>query len=208
MGFYTEQIVPRLTHLTLNARPIRELRAKLLARAKGTVLDVGFGSGLNLPHYSAAVSRVLAVEPSEVARNIAAPAIAAASFPIEFAGLDGQRLSIEDQSVDCVVTTWTLCTIPDPAAALAEFARVLKPGGKFLFVEHGRSPDDGVARWQDRLDGLQMWLAGGCHLNRRIEELVTSSPLQMESIDKFYFPGPRTHSYFYKGAAVNPAMRS
>jgi ubiquinone/menaquinone biosynthesis C-methylase UbiE len=203
MGFYREQIVPRITHLTLNAKPIRKLRAKTLLKAKGTVLDVGFGSGLNLPFYPNTVTKVLAIEPSPVARKMASKAISNAGFPVEFAGLDGQKLSIDSESVDCVVTTWTLCTIPDPDAALAEFARVLKIGGMFLFIEHGACPDKNVARWQDRLNGIQMRLAGGCHLNRPVESLIASSPLTITSIDKFYFKGPRTHSYFYAGAAVN-----
>lgn len=202
MGFYSEQIVPRFTHLAMRSRPIGEIRARLLASVHGEVLDVGFGSGLNLPHYPAAVSHVLAVEPSKVARKLAAPAIAAARFGVEYAGLDGQKLSIPDRSVDCVVTTWTLCTIPDAATALKEFARVLKPGGRFVFAEHGLAPDAPVARWQNRLDGLQNRFAGGCHLNRKIDELVSVSPLSIVSLDKFYIAGPRTHSYFYVGAAM------
>lgn len=202
MGFYTDQIVPRFTHLAMRAGPISDIRHRALATTYGTVLDVGFGSGLNLPHYPSAVTKVLAVEPSEVARGIAKPAIAASPFPVEFAGLDGQRLDVADGSVDCVVTTWTLCTIPDAGAALAEFARVLKPGGKFFFAEHGRSPDAGVARWQDRLNGIQNRIAGGCHLNRSIDALVSASPLKISVIDKFYANlGPRTHSYFYVGQA-------
>lgn len=202
MGFYSDQIVPRLTHLTMRARPIGDIRRRILASAHGEVLDVGFGSGLNLPHYPGTVSRVLAVEPSEVARNIAKPAIAAASCAVEFVGLDGQRIALADSSVDCVVTTWTLCTIPDAGRAIAEFARVLKPGGRFVFAEHGLSPDAGVAHWQNRLNGLQRRLAGGCNLNRKIDELIQAAPFSITSLDRFYFQGPRTHSYFYIGAAT------
>lgn len=205
MGFWTEQIVPRLTHLTLRAQVIGELRAKALRPAQGTVMDIGFGSGLNLPHFPPAVSRVLAVEPSPVARELARKQISASRIPVEFSGLDGQRISIPEESVDCVVTTFTLCTIPDVSAALAEFARVLKKGGRYLFVEHGRSPDASVASWQDRLDPLQACISAGCHLNRRIEDLVAASPLAIASIEKFYFRGPKTHSYFYIGEATKSA---
>jgi ubiquinone/menaquinone biosynthesis C-methylase UbiE len=207
MGFYGEQIVPRLTHFTLRVGPIAKLRAEHLSQAYGTVLDVGFGSGLNLPHYTDAVTKVLAIEPSEVARRMAQPLVASAKFPVEFAGLDGQRLAVDSESMDCIVTTWTLCTIPEPKMALTEFARVLKPGGKFLFVEHGLAPDENVARWQNRLDRVQMVLAGGCHLNRHIEKLISDSPLQIRSLKKSYFTGPRTHAYFYTGVATKFNVR-
>jgi SAM-dependent methyltransferase len=202
MGVYSEHILPRLTHLTLRAGPIAKIRAQHLSQACGIVLDVGFGSGLNLPHYGDSVVRVLAVEPSHVARKLAKPLIASVRFPVEFAGLDGQHLAVNSDSIDCVVTTWTLCTIPDPEAALKDFARGFKTGGKFLFVEHGLAPDDNVARWQNRLDPIQVFVAGGCHLNRPMEKIVSSSQLQITSIRHFYFPGPRTHSYFYAGVAI------
>jgi len=202
MGFYSTQIVPRVTHALMSARPIAEVRARALARAQGTVLEVGFGSGLNLPHYPSSVVRLLAVEPSKVARTIARTAIASSKFPVEFVGLDGQSIGLPDASVDCVVTTWTLCTIPNAQRALTEFARVLKPGGKFIFAEHGRAPDATVAKWQDRLDGWQQRLAGGCHLNRAIDALIAAAPLAIETLDKFYAEGPRTHAYLYVGVAA------
>jgi ubiquinone/menaquinone biosynthesis C-methylase UbiE len=205
MGFYSDQILPRVTHLMMSGRPLREVRAKALLPTRGAVLEVGFGSGLNLPHYPSTVSRVLAVEPSAVARAIAAPAIAASPFPVEFVGLDGQHLGLADASVDCVVTTWTLCTIPDPRLALAEFARVLKAGGAFIFAEHGRAPDASVARWQDRLDRLQGRIAGGCHLNRKIDDLVAAAPMSITALDRFYISGPKTHTYFYVGVAAKAA---
>ena len=202
MGFYADQILPRITHAMMSADALTEVRKRALADAQGTVLEVGFGSGLNLPHYAAAVERLLAVEPSEVSRKIARPAIAASRFPVEFVGLDGQSIGLRDASVDCVVTTWTLCTIPSAEQALAEFARVLKPGGRFIFAEHGRAPDAAVVKWQDRLDRLQQRLAGGCHLNRRIDTLIAAAPFAIASLDKFYAKGPRTHAYFYVGVAA------
>jgi len=193
MGFYADQILPRITHAMMSSPPIAEVRAKALAPAQGAVLDVGFGSGLNLPHYASGVTRVLAVEPSETARRLARRAIKAARFPVEMVGLDGQSLELEDESVDCVVTTWTLCTIPRADLALAEFVRVLKPGGKYVFAEHGRAPDASVARWQDRLNGLQRRLAGGCHLNREIDHMIGATTLSIATLDTFYVRGPKTH---------------
>ena len=201
MGLYNDHILPRLTHLAMASKSLGKIRASALADARGVVLEAGLGSGLNLAHYPAGVTRLLAVEPSRVAQAMARKAIARAAFPVEFAGLDGQALDLPDASVDCVVTTWTLCTIPDPARALAEFHRVLRPGGRFLFVEHGLAPDPGVAKWQQRLNGFQQTVAGGCNLNRRIDDLIAASPLRLVTLDQYYFKGPRTHAYFYQGAA-------
>jgi SAM-dependent methyltransferase len=204
MGFWSDQVVPRAVHYTLRGKPIREVRGRTVAGTSGTVLEVGFGSGLNLAHYPAGVTRLLAVEPSEVARGLARRAIAKTPFPVEFVGLDGQRLSLQDASVDCVVSTWTLCTIPRPELALGEIGRVLKPGGRFVFAEHGLSPDSGVARWQVRLNGLQQRLAGGCHLTRDIAGLIGASPLKLAGLERFYIAGPRTHFYIYEGVATRP----
>lgn len=201
MGFYSDQILPRMTHWLMRAGPITELRQRALAGAVGSVLEIGFGSGLNLPHYPPEVRGLMMVEPSAVARAIAARAIAQAPFPTDFVGLGGQRLVLETETVDCAVSTWTLCTIPDAGRALEELARVLKPGGRFLFVEHGLSPDPGVAKWQHRLDGLQGKIAGGCHLDRNMETLIGASPLKIERLDKFYVNGPKTHAYMYLGEA-------
>jgi len=205
MGFYDDQIVPRLIHWGMRGQPINELRQRTLADAAGTVLEIGFGSGLNLRHYPQAVQRVLAIEPSLVARKLAAKFIAQRGLPVAFSGLDGQKLTLGDGSADCAVSTWTLCTIPDAGAALRVVARVLKPGGRLLFVEHGLSPDVGVAKWQRRLDGVQGYCCGGCHLNRDMEALIGASPLKIEKLDKFYMPGPKTHTYLYLGAARKAA---
>jgi ubiquinone/menaquinone biosynthesis C-methylase UbiE len=201
MGFYDDQIVPRMLHFSMNMKPFAEVRQKALAPAAGTVLEIGFGSGLNVPWYPATVAGLKAVEPSTVARKLGAKAMAASPFPIEMIGLDGQQLAVETGTIDTVVSTWTLCTIPDAGAALREVARVLKPGGRFLFVEHGLSPDPGVAKWQGRLDRLQGWLFGGCHLNRDMKALIGGSTLRLESLENMYLPGPRTHGYLHQGVA-------
>jgi SAM-dependent methyltransferase len=202
VGFYGEQIVPRLTDLALSGRPFDCLRARVTADLEGEVLEIGFGSGRNLPHYPPTVTRVRAVEPSGVGRKLAAGRVAASPVPVEFVGLDGQELPIEDASVDHVLTTWTLCTIPDVARALHEVRRVLNPGGSLHFVEHGRAPYPRVARWQDRLTPIQRRVAGGCHLNRPIDELVAASGLVLQRLDHPTVPGPRAFTYTYEGVAT------
>ena len=204
MSFYGDQIVPRLTDLTLRGRPYDSLRARVTADLRGEVLEIGFGSGRNVPYYPATVTRVCAVEPSAVGRKLAAGRVADSLVPVEFVGLDGEALPVDDASVDHVLTTWTLCTIPDVARALREVRRVLRRSGAFHFVEHGRAPDPRVARWQDRLTPIQRRLAGGCHLNRPIDELVAASGLVLERVAHPTVPGPRTFTYTYEGVATSP----
>lgn len=201
MSFYREHVLPRLVHWTLRGKPFQELRARALQGAAGAVLEIGFGSGLNLPYYGAAVTSLRIVEPSALALRLAEKAIARAPFPVQPAGLEGERIAADPDSADCAVSTWTLCTVPDPARALAEVARVLKPGGRLLFVEHGLAPDPAVARWQRRLNGLQMRIGGGCHLTRDMEALIAASPLRLEALERFYIKGPKTHTYMYLGRA-------
>ncbi|MHB8718417.1 MAG: class I SAM-dependent methyltransferase [Candidatus Dormibacteria bacterium] len=171
----------------------------------GEVLEVGFGSGLNVPHYPAAVSRVLAVEPADVAWRMARRRVARSPVPIDRVGLDGQALALEDASVDHVLMTWTLCTIPDAGAALAEMRRVLRPGGRLHFAEHGLAADPAVARWQHRLTPLQRRLAGGCHLDRPIADLIEAAGLTMVDLQTGYLPGPRPLSHLYEGVAQAPS---
>jgi SAM-dependent methyltransferase len=204
VSFYGDQIVPRLTDLTLRGRPFDSLRARVTADLQGEILEIGFGSGRNVPYYPATVTRVRAIEPSAVGRKLAAGRVADSLVPIEFVGLEGEDLPVDDASVDHVLTTWTLCTIPDVARALHDVRRVLRPGGAFHFVEHGRAPDPLVARWQDRLTPIQRRLAGGCHLNRPIDELVAASGLVLERLDHPTVPGPRTFTYTYEGVATSP----
>jgi ubiquinone/menaquinone biosynthesis C-methylase UbiE len=201
MPLYTDRLLPHLIHWVLQGREFAELRQKCLLGVSGNVLEIGFGSGLNLPWYPAAVTRVYAVEPSDEAWKMARRAIEGASFPVERIGRSAEAIPLPDASVDGAVSTWSLCTIPEVARALREVRRVLKPGGAFHFVEHGRSPEPRVARWQDRLTPLQKRLAGGCHLNREIDRLIEAAGLRLESIDRFYIPGPKVGTYLYAGEA-------
>jgi ubiquinone/menaquinone biosynthesis C-methylase UbiE len=201
MGLYARRVLPRLTNRILDNDEFAEIRRRVVTDLDGTVLEIGFGSGLNVPHYPTAVQRVLAVEPSTVARQLAAGRVAASHVAVEYVGLDGQRISLDDASVDHALTTWTLCTIPDVTRALAEIHRVLRPDGALHFVEHGRSPAPAVARWQDRLTPIQRRVAGGCHLNRPIDQLLTGSGLRLARMDNYYASGPKALGYMYEGVA-------
>lgn len=204
MGLYERQIVPRFINLVMSRGDLASIRARVASSLDGEVLEVGFGSGLNLPHFPPGVTRVRAVDPATVGRKLAAKRIAASGLPVEYLGLDGQSLDLESGSVDHVLTTWTLCSIPDADRALGEIRRVLRSGGMLHFVEHGRSPDRRVARWQDRLTPLQRRLAGGCHLNRSIDQLVVDSGLELVRLENYYAEGPRPFGYMFEGIAANP----
>lgn len=202
MGFYRDQVLPRATDRVMRSPEFDRIRQRVAAELSGEVLEIGFGSGLNVPHYPAAVTRVLAVDPATVGRKLAAGRVARSAVPVEYIGLDGERLPLDPDSVDHVLSTWTLCTIPDVERAIAEIRRVLRPGGVFHFVEHGRSPDAKVARWQDRLTPLQRLVAGGCHLNRSIDRLIDSSGLKITGLENFYVSGPKALGYLYEGSAT------
>lgn len=202
MGFYVDHVLPRITDVALRGKDFDELRGGVCADLAGQVLEVGFGSGRNVPHYPSSVARVQAVDPATVGRRLAARRLAASTVPVEFVGLDGAQLPIEDESIDHVLTTWTLCTIPDVDGALAEMHRVLRVGGAVHFVEHGRSPDASVARWQDRLNPLQRRVFGGCHLNRPIDSLLERAGLVVSPLTTFYARGPKPFAYLYEGVAT------
>jgi ubiquinone/menaquinone biosynthesis C-methylase UbiE len=203
MSFYRDQVLPRFQDKVMDRKLAREVRARVCAGLSGEVVEVGFGTGLNAPYYPAAVTKVLAVEPSTLCMRIAAPRIAKSSAPVELAGLTGEHLDLPSATFDTVLSTWTLCTIPDMAAALSELRRVLKPGGAFSFVEHGHAPDAKVARWQDRLEPMNKRLAGGCHLTRHISEDIASAGFEIEELDEYYFKGePKPFGYTFEGRAV------
>lgn len=202
MSFYRDRVLPRITDVALRGREFDTIRARVCAGLSGEVLEVGFGSGRNVPHYPSSVQRVRAVDPATLGRHLAATRLAESVVPVEFVGLDGEDLPVEDASVDHVLTTWTLCTIPDVDRALAEMRRVLRPGGAVHFVEHGRSPDANVARWQDRLNPIQMRVFGGCHLNRPIDRLLERAGLVVAPLATFYANGPKPFGYLFEGVAT------
>jgi ubiquinone/menaquinone biosynthesis C-methylase UbiE len=204
MGLYGDQILPRAVNLAMRGGEFARPRARVAAGLEGEVLEIGFGSGLNIPYYPAGLKRVWAVDPATAGRKLAAKRVAACPVPIEYLGADAQMLPVGDASVDHVLSTWTLCTIPDATRALAEIRRVLRPGGAFHFVEHGLAPDAKVARLQHRLTPLQRRAFGGCHLNRPIDHLVAAAGLELTRMDTYYMRGPRALGYTFEGVAVSP----
>ena len=202
MGFYENQVLPRVIDVLLGNKEMGKLRRRALEGISGTVVEIGFGSGTNVPYYPPEIDRVLAVDPATVGRKLAAKRLAAADTPVEFIGLDGQSLPLQDASIDNVLSTWTLCTIPDVGAALGEIHRVLKPGGRLYFLEHGVSDDPVVARRQHRFDPVQQRVAGGCHVNRDHSALIRSAGFELERVANFSIAGPKIMSYMYAGAAV------
>jgi ubiquinone/menaquinone biosynthesis C-methylase UbiE len=201
MSFYQRYIIPRLTHLAMRQRQLLPFRQRVIGAAEGRVLEIGIGSGLNFPFYGGAVTSVIGLEPSSELLNMARPRAEAAAAPITLLDASAETIPLDSGSVDTVVTTWTLCTVPNAAQALTEMRRVLRPGGALLFVEHGRAPEPGVARWQDRLDPLWSHLAGGCHLNRKMDDLIGGNGFRIEALENVRLPGPRTHTYLYHGHA-------
>jgi SAM-dependent methyltransferase len=189
MGFYEKQVLPRILNATCGVKTIEPLRGRVCAGLAGDIVEIGFGSGLNVPFYPAAVTRVAAVEPSDVGWRLAGERLRAARVPVQRSGLDGQSLPFADGSYDAALSTWTLCSIPNAAAALGEVRRVLRPGGTLHFLEHGLAPDERVRRWQRRLDPLQRRLFGGCHLTRPIADLVTAAGFAITGLDVFYQEG-------------------
>jgi ubiquinone/menaquinone biosynthesis C-methylase UbiE len=206
VGFYGDQILPRLTNVLLSNRELREIRERVAAGLSGEVLEIGFGSGLNVPFYPPEVHRVLAVDPATVGRGLAAKRVAVSRVPVEYVGLDGASLPLDSESIDHVLITWTLCSIPAVEQALEEIHRVLRPSGKMHFAEHGRSPDPKVAHRQDRLNPLQRRWAGGCNLNRPIDGLITAAHFEMTRLENFYMRGPKPLSYMYEGLATKASL--
>ncbi|MGZ5400747.1 MAG: class I SAM-dependent methyltransferase [Nocardioides sp.] len=190
MGVWGDQVVPRLADRALRSPELGELRRQVCAPLRGRTLEIGFGGGLNIPWYPPAVSGVAAVEPSDVGWGLSERRRARTGVPIERRGLDGQRLDEPDASYDAVLSTFTLCTIPDPVAALAEVRRVLRPDGVLCLLEHGLAPDARIASWQHRLDGVQQRLAGGCHLTRDMALLVRGAGFELTRLETSYLEGP------------------
>lgn len=205
MGLYSRVVFPRLLDLSMSSESMTSYRQQLLAGVSGDVLEIGFGTGLNLPHYPAAVRSLTTVEPNEGMGAIAQTRINASPIKITTTSLSGENLSLSNNSFDNIVCTWTLCSIPNVKKALSEAYRVLKPGGKFFFIEHGLSSEPNIETWQNRLTPIQRIVADGCHLNRQIDELVANIFDEI-TVETFYADDlPRLMGYFYQGTATKVA---
>jgi ubiquinone/menaquinone biosynthesis C-methylase UbiE len=202
MGFYSNIILPRILDSAMSGKELAAHRLETLAEAKGEVLEIGFGSGLNLPYYPETVSHITAVDINPGMKKLAHKKIAASSIPVEFLIINGEQLPFKDQSFDAVVSTWTLCSIERVAQALGEIRRVLKADGKFIFIEHGLNPEVKMQKWQHRLNPIQKKLAGNCHLNRSISSLIEGQGFTIEQLKEYYLEKvPRVAGYFYQGFA-------
>ncbi|HEX9814064.1 MAG TPA: class I SAM-dependent methyltransferase [Myxococcota bacterium] len=202
MGVYSKYILPRVVHFTCGQKPCMLQREKVVPLASGEVLEIGVGSGLNLPFYDPArVTRLWGLEPSVEMRRLAANAVRALPFKFEFIDLPGEEIPLDANSVDTVLITYTLCTIPETQRALGGMARVLRPGGKLIFCEHGAAPDADVRRWQERLNPIWNRLGGGCNLNRAIPDLIRSGGFEIDRMETMYLPGWRPAGFNYWGSA-------
>jgi len=205
VGIYNDKVVPRIIDKACGMKAMRPHRERVCEGLSGDVIEIGFGTGLNIPYYPATVTKVAAIEPADLGWELAEKRLAAATVPIERSGLDGQSLPFADNTFDAALSTWTMCTIPDVEAALQELRRVLKPGATLHFVEHGLAPDEKVQRWQHRFDPLQQRLFGGCHLNRPIVDLVEHAGFTITDVDRFYEKGaPKFMAADSLGVAVSP----
>ncbi len=202
MGLYEHWILPALLDFVMGQKAIMKQRRRLVPLARGRVLEVGIGSGLNLAFYDPVqVSEVLGLDPSSEMKSRARKRVAASPVPVSFVGLSGEEIPLENASVDTILFTYTLCTIPDPVKALHEMRRVLKPGGQLLFCEHGKAPDDDVAQFQRRLEPTWSNWCGGCHLTRDVPDLLSKGGFSVRDMDARYIPGPRFATFNYRGMA-------
>ena len=201
MGFYQDQIVPLLINWSMRQKNLAAYRARIIPAAEGRVLEIGIGSGLNLPFYSRNVARVIGLEPSARLLAMARRVERAGNGSVEFIEGSAEAIPLQEASIDTVVTTWTLCSIPDALRALRDMRRVLRPDGRLLFVEHGRAPDPKVIWWQDRLTPVWKRLGGGCHLNRAIGTLIEGAGFQFDRLETGYMRGPKPMTFMYEGSA-------
>jgi ubiquinone/menaquinone biosynthesis C-methylase UbiE len=202
VGIYAKYVLPRIIDLSMRNKETARVRGDWVSHARGDVLEIGIGSGLNLPFYSREVVRVYGVEPSPELQKLARKRSVGKAIDVELFSQSAENpIPLRDQSVDTIVMTWTLCSIADPHRALRQMKRVLKPSGRLIFVEHGRAPDSGVATWQDRLTPLWKHIGGGCHLNRRIDDLILKAGFVIDELRTTYLPGPRPMTFTYQGFA-------
>lgn len=205
MGLYRDVILPKLCHLAMRNARLVPYRERVIGAAEGRVLEIGVGSGLNLPFYRAPVREIVALEPAApligMARHMTRDASHTATIPVRFLEASAEAIPLDARSIDTVVTTWTLCSIPQAAAALGEMRRVLRPGGRLLFVEHGSAPDANVRRWQDRITPAWRCITGGCHLNRPIQAMIEGAGFRVDDIARGYMPGPKIMTFMYEGRA-------
>jgi len=202
-SWYDRHLLPYVIDLACGIKPVRKQRQKVVPLAQGRVLEVGIGTGLNLAHYDKSrVSAIVGVDPAMQMHRLARKRMARAGLDVELVGVSAEGLPLDDASFDSVVMTYTLCSIPDPVSAVRELRRVLKPGGKLLFCEHGRAPDENVRRWQQRLNPLWGRIGGGCHLDRDIPALLREGGFVLPDVHTMYLPGPRPLTYNYWGEAA------
>ena len=204
MGLYNHFVLPRLLNAAMGTKPITYQRRKVVPRAEGRVLEIGFGAGHNLPFYDASkVTQLWALEPAREMRERAAARVAESKIPLEFLDLPGEQIPLEDAAADTILITYTLCTIPDVMAALVQMRRVLKPAGRMIFCEHGEAPDENVRRWQKRLTPAWKTIGGGCHVGRPIPRLIEEGGFRIEDMQTMYLPGtPHFAGFNYWGSAV------
>jgi ubiquinone/menaquinone biosynthesis C-methylase UbiE len=202
MGFYQDTILPWLTHLSMRQSRLIPYRTRVISGATGRVLEIGIGPGLNLPFYGPGVKQIIGIEPSSKLLKLARNARRGSTSTLQLIEGTAEAIPIDDASIDTVVTTWTMCSIPNVDAALTEMRRVLKPHGHLLFIEHGRAPEPRVQWWQDHLTPAWERLSGGCHLNRAIEDIVRRGGFRFERLDKGYMPGPKLMTFMYEGNAL------
>lgn len=204
MSFYDDHILPHVINMACGTKPVLKQREKIVPQAEGRILEIGMGSGINIPYYNPEkVEKVWGLEPSEGMRRKAQTRVDAAPFDLEWLGLPGEEIPLDDNSADTIVLTYTLCTIPDWRAAVDQMRRVLKPGGKLLFSEHGKAPDEAVLKWQNRINPLWMKMAGGCQLNRDIPKLLREGGFDIKKLDSMYVPStPKVAGFTYWGYAT------